>query len=68
MSVPLASLSNITKLVETIAQHLSANAAAHLSLAPRSSAPTLRKEEVETPNAKEEASPEISEDPIPSRT
>ena len=35
MTVPLASLSNITKLVETIAQHLSANTAARLSLTPR---------------------------------
>ncbi len=30
MSVPLSSLGNITKLVETIAQHLSANSAARL--------------------------------------
>jgi len=37
MSVPLASLSNITKLVETIAQHLTANAAARLSLTSKSS-------------------------------
>ncbi|HEX3375450.1 MAG TPA: hypothetical protein VHS29_01230 [Candidatus Acidoferrales bacterium] len=41
MSVPLSSLGNITKLVETIAQHLSANTAARLSLTPRSEAPAL---------------------------
>jgi hypothetical protein len=34
MSVPLSSLGNITKLVETISQHLSANAVARLSLTP----------------------------------
>jgi len=39
MTVPIASLSNITKLVELIAQHLSANAAARLSLSPPASAP-----------------------------
>jgi hypothetical protein len=44
MSVPLSSLGNITKLVETISQHLSANAAARLSLSPSSSASTSGKE------------------------
>ncbi len=39
MSVPLASLSNITKLVESIAQHLSANAAARLSWLPAAPLP-----------------------------
>lgn len=39
MTVPLASLSNITKLVETIGQHLSANAAARLALSPGNAAP-----------------------------
>ena len=48
MTVPLASLSNITKLVETIAQHLSANTAARLSLAPNTSTPTAKKR-AETP-------------------
>jgi len=32
MSLPIAALSNITKLVETVAQHLTANAKARLSL------------------------------------
>ena len=45
MNVPLASLGNITKLVETIAQHLSANAVARLSLTPRSDAPAQGKKE-----------------------
>ncbi len=36
MSLPLASLGNITKLVESIAQHLSANAKARLTLRPSS--------------------------------
>jgi hypothetical protein len=44
MSVPLASLSNITKLVESIAQHLSSNAAARLSLAPSNSTTTVKKD------------------------
>jgi len=39
MSVPIASLGNITKLVETISQHLSANSAARLLLNPSPSAP-----------------------------
>lgn len=34
MSLPLAALGNITKLVESIAQHLAANAKARLSLGP----------------------------------
>ena len=42
MSVPLASLSNITKLVETIAQHLSANAAARAALSAPVEASALR--------------------------
>jgi hypothetical protein len=41
MTVPLAALGNITKLVETIAQHLSANPAARILLSPVSAAPTL---------------------------
>ncbi len=41
MSVPLISLSNITKLVETIAQHLSANAAARAALSTPVEAPEL---------------------------
>jgi hypothetical protein len=40
MSVPLSSLGNITKLVETIAQHLSADAAACLLLSPAPPTPT----------------------------
>lgn len=44
MSVPLASLSNITKLVETIAQHLSANTAVRLSLTPHSDVPVENSE------------------------
>ncbi len=41
MSVPLASLRNITKLVETIAQHLSANAADRALLSPPSESAAL---------------------------
>ncbi len=60
MSVPLSSLGNITKLVETIAQHLSANAAARLSLAPASSAPAHGKKEDDTSRAKDDEAPTTS--------
>ena len=67
MSVPLASLGNITKLVETIAQHLSANAAARVSLAPKSSAPTVKKEEAPGPATKA-SEPNAVEAPVPAKT
>ncbi|HET6144716.1 MAG TPA: hypothetical protein VFE02_14495 [Candidatus Acidoferrales bacterium] len=80
MSVPLASLGNISKLVETIAQHLSANTAARLSLAPSAGTPTVKKEDAETPvtklneavairaaNAIEPASA-ANEDPVPAKS
>jgi hypothetical protein len=50
MSVPLSSLGNITKLVETIAQHLSANAAARLSLAPGGTPPASKEKEDDDSN------------------
>jgi|SRR5665213_1323221 len=69
MSVPLAALGNITKLVETIAQHLSANAVARLSLAPNTSAPTVKKEESEAAAANpSDAAPAVNEDPVPAKT
>ena len=52
MNVPLASLGNITKLVETIAQHLSASAVARLSLTSRSDAPAQGKKEDDTSTPK----------------
>jgi hypothetical protein len=69
MSVPLGSLGNITKLVETIAQHLSANAAARLSLAPSASTPTVNKEEAAKPVASASETPAAAtEDPVPAKT
>jgi hypothetical protein len=69
MSVPLASLGNITKLVETIAQHLSAHAAARLSLAPNNSTPTVKKEGADAPAANAaEATPAAKEEPVPAKT
>ena len=57
MSVPLSSLGNITKLVETIAQHLSSNAAARLSLMPKSGAAAQEKNEDDTSKSKDENGP-----------
>jgi len=57
MSVPLASLSNITKLVETISQHLSANAAARLSLTPNSNSSAAVNREGAAPIVKEDLAP-----------
>jgi hypothetical protein len=70
MTVPLASLGNITKLVETISQHLSANAAARLSLAPSASTPTLKKGDAEIPAAANVSEPAsaAAEDPLPAKT
>lgn len=68
MSVPLASLGNITKLVETIAQHLSANAAARLSLTPHTGAPPPHKTANEPPPATaSDPAATAKEAPVPSK-
>jgi hypothetical protein len=46
MSLPIASLGNIAKLVESIAQHLTTNAKARLSLGPGSAAPAQNAEAI----------------------
>jgi hypothetical protein len=61
MSLPIAALGNITKLVESIAQHLTANAKARLSLGSGAPAPAESKEA----NSVESAEPQSMETPAP---
>jgi len=61
MSLPIAALSNITKLVESIAQHLTANAKARLSLGPGSVAPAQGTEGI----SGEASETKSSETPVP---
>jgi hypothetical protein len=61
MSLPIAALGNITKLVESIAQHLTANAKARLSLGSGAPAPAESTEA----NSGEAAEPQSIETPAP---
>src|SRR5689334_2069161 len=61
MSLPIAALGNITKLVESIAQHLTANAKARLSLGSGAPAPAASTEA----NSPEAADPQSTETPAP---
>jgi hypothetical protein len=61
LSLPIAALGNITKLVESIAQHLTANAKARLSLGSGAPAPAASTEA----NSPEAADPQSTETPAP---
>jgi len=61
MSLPIASLGNIAKLVESIAQHLTTNAKARLSLGPGPVAPAQNAEVI----SGEAAETKSSETPVP---